>query len=203
MNFLLTSELEDRFEYEGKTIHLGLAFDNVLRMFEVFNHFLFSSYEKIDIALEILIKEYDLIEDMDIQEKNALLLFIMNQFLGIDTNDNQDSTSKKVFDFQQDAGIIYASFMNCYHIDLIEQQGKLHWMKFIQLFNHLDDKSKFKEVVNIRKMPMPKQEKGNEEYRKQIAEMKRIYALDKPKTEEDSQEKINKVFDSLANTFKK
>ncbi|OQM45473.1 hypothetical protein B6A27_11330 [Anoxybacillus sp. UARK-01] len=74
--------------------------------------------------------------------------------------------------------------MHAYGIDLFEQHGKLHWKKFLQLLQHLDDKSKFKEVVNIRKMPMPKPDKYNTEYRKQIAVMKRIYALDQPDKQE-------------------
>ncbi|WP_161491009.1 Gp15 family bacteriophage protein [Anoxybacillus sp. UARK-01] len=201
--FRLTSTFDDCFEYKGKTIHLDLSFDNVLRVFELFSDEMFLVVEKIEVALEMLVLEFELVKDVDLEEKKALLFFILKEFLDIDLEGRSEVAEKKIFDFEQDAGLIYASFLHAYGIDLFEQHGKLHWKKFLQLLQHLDDKSKFKEVVNIRKMPMPKPDKYNTEYRKQIAVMKRIYALDQPENEEQMQAKINKVFDTLASTFKR
>ncbi|MBB6446455.1 Gp15 family bacteriophage protein [Bacillus benzoevorans] len=203
MSFLLTDTFNDSFKYEGNTVHLNLSFDNVLRIFDLFNDELFNAHEKIEIALQMLIPDYDPIRCVNIREKNALLLFIFREYLDMDLEEKSEQENKKIFDFNQDAGMIYASFLHCYHMDLFEQHGKLHWKKFLQLFQHMDDKAKIKEVMGIRKMPIPKMGKGNEEYRKQIAEMKRIYSLEQPENEERAQEKINKTFDSLANTFKK
>lgn len=203
--FRLTSTFNDQFDFKGKILHLRLEFNNVLKVFEVFGDDLFNTAEKIEIALLIFVFEYEIIKGESLNVKNELVLYIFKEFLGIDLKKNNNSNDEPIMDFQQDAGIIYASFLHAYNMDLFEQHGKLHWLKFIQLFQHLDDKSKIKEVMNYRKMPTPKNEKGNEEYRKHVAEMKRIYALNKTETvnEEKSQEKINKVFDSLASTFKK
>jgi hypothetical protein len=201
MSFLLTSTFEDEFEYKGQTIHLDLSFDNILRVFELFSDPIFSAYEKIEVALEMLIYENDVFEEADIEEKNALLLFIFREFLDIDLEKPNESSEKKIFDFNQDAGLIYASFLHAYNIDLFEQQGKLHWKKFMQLLQHLDDKSKFKEVVNIRQMPLPKADKYNAEYRKQIMKMKQIYALDQEKNE-NAVKAIDDKWNALAESLK-
>jgi Bacteriophage Gp15 protein. len=199
MTFLLTSTFDDCFEYRGETIHLDLSFDNILRVFELFNDQMFSAYEKIEVALEMLVREHDLIEKVELEEKNALLLYIFREFLDMDLEKHSES-GEKVFDFEQDAGIIFASFFRAYHIDLFEQHGKLHWKKFMQLFQNLDDKSKFKEIVNIRQMDLPKSDKHNAEYRKQIQKMKQIYALNKPTIR--TVESIDKKWDAIAQSLK-
>ncbi len=40
--------------------------------------------------------------------------------------------------------------MQAYNIDLIEEQGKLHWKKFNALLSGLPDGTKFVEVMKIR-----------------------------------------------------
>lgn len=199
--FLLTSSFDDCFEYKGKTVHLELSFDNVLRVFELFGDEMFSAYEKIEVALEIVISEYEIIEDANINEKNSILLFIFKEFLDKDLMEKGDS-SEKVFDFNQDAGIIYASFLHAYHMDLFEQQGKLHWKKFMHLFQNLDDKSKFKQVIDIRQMDLPKSDKHNAEFRKHVQKMKQIYALDKPTNTEGSVKAIDDKWNALAESLK-
>ena len=61
-----------------------------------------------------------------------------------------------VFDFEEDAEYIYASFMLDYGIDLIDVQGQLHWKKFIALFQGLSESSKIREVMKIRSMEVPR-----------------------------------------------
>lgn len=143
--FRLTDDFDDVFEYEGKPLFVQLAFDNVLRMLDMLQDSLFTDAEKIEIALEILVNPYERIERKSIDEKFALFSFIMKEFLDIDLNaeeepadaqeqepQQEEQASRKVYDFVQDAGIIYASFFRAYNLDLFEQQGKLHWKKFLQ-----------------------------------------------------------------------
>ncbi|MCD3547344.1 Gp15 family bacteriophage protein, partial [Streptococcus equi] len=37
----------------------------------------------------------------------------------------------------KDAELIFASFFQSYHLDLFEQQGKLHWRKFMYMLMNL------------------------------------------------------------------
>ncbi|MED4904126.1 Gp15 family bacteriophage protein [Parageobacillus thermoglucosidasius] len=195
--FSLTSTFDDEFEYNGKVIRLDLAFDNVLRVFELLEDDTFYDWEKIDIALEILVENYDDIKDLPMQEKSELYLYIFREF--IDPRDNKKREEeaggviKKTFDFKKDAGLIYASFMAAYHIDLFEMQGKLHWQKFLQLLFHLDKNTIFKEVVSIRQAKIPPANKYNKEYREYILKMKRLYSLDESLEVVDERKTVQEI----------
>lgn len=205
--FKLTNFLETELDYNGQLLHLDLSFDNILRLFELFQDAIDNAL-KIDIACEMLIHEYQLIEEADIYEKNELLLFILREYLYIDLTAEQsdeEGEEKKVqsFDFTKDAGIIYASFMSVYGIDLFEMQGKLHFLKFMELLKHIDDTSKLKEVINIRTTPLPSPNKHNQAERERLMKLKEVYSLDDELTEEQQQEKLNKQFSALSSFFKK
>ncbi|EZP77629.1 hypothetical protein H839_08349 [Parageobacillus genomosp. 1] len=203
MEFTLTSTFDDVFEYNGMEIRLDLAFDNVLRVFELLDDDLFYDYEKIDITLEILVDNYKDIEDLSITEKHALFVYIFKEFLDIDFTKESNGIVKKVFDFKKDAGLIYASFMRAYRIDLFEQHGKLHWHKFMQLLLNLDGQTPFKEVVNIRQMKVPPPDKYNKEYRDYILQMKRRYRLEEEITDEQQAIKeIDRKWDMVASKLK-
>ncbi|WP_342045915.1 Gp15 family bacteriophage protein [Bacillus sp. OTU530] len=196
--FLLTSFFEDCFEYGEIVLHLDLSFDNVLRVFELFKDDVFHGYEKVDITLEMLVKEYRSIEEYDLRKKDTLFLYIFKEFLGIDLQKPQDLTNKKTFDFEQDAGIIYASFLHAYNMDLFEQQGKLHWHKFSQLIAHLPEGTKFREVIGIRTMEIPAADKHNTNYRKQVIAVKKVYALQEEQSEADAIKALDAKWDTLA-----
>lgn len=203
--FSLTSTFDDEFEYKGVIIRLNLAFDNVLRVFELFADDAFSNFEKVDIALEILIENYEEIKNEGFNEKYQLFLYIFKEFLDIDLTKETDGIVKKVFDFQKDAGLIYASFLSAYHIDLFEQQGKLHWHKFIQLLMHMNKNTVFKEVVGIRQMKVPQPNKFNREYREYVLKMKQLYRLEDETEIVDEQQaikEINRKWDMVASMFK-
>jgi hypothetical protein len=207
-------EFDDTFEYDGRSFSVRLAFDNVLLLLELLQDNDFNYAEKIDISLELMINEYKAIQNESIEVKFNLFKFILKEFLEIDleqpaeenppaANQPAASTPKKTYCFTQDAGIIYASFFRSYQIDLFEVRGKLHWKKFLQLLLHMDDKSKFKEVINIRTMKVPKPTKYNAEYRKDIQKMKRIYALEDTRTEQEKLQEMNAKLNALAEHLKK
>ena len=54
----------------------------------------------------------------------------------------------KIFDFTQDAELIYASFLQDYGIDLLRED--MHWHRFLALFKNLSPKSPFMRVAQIR-----------------------------------------------------
>lgn len=203
--FSLTSTFDDEFEYKGTVIRLNLAFDNVLRVFELLEDDTFYDWEKVDIALEILVENYEDIADLPINEKFEMYAYIFKEFLDIDFTKAENGIVKKVFDFKKDAGLIYASFLSAYGMDLFEQQGKLHWQKFIQLLTNLGKDTVFKEVVNIRQMKVPPPDKYNREYREYVLKMKRLYRLEDETEiidEKQAVKEIDRKWDSLASMFK-
>lgn len=80
-------------------------------------------------------------------------------------------------DFERDGDYIYASFMQAYRIDLIDEQGKLPWKKFLYLFNGLPADTKIKQIMRIRQMPVPEYNGKNSKEIQEINEMKSYYAL--------------------------
>ncbi len=76
---------------------------------------------------------------------NALLEFMMGK------NKRESSyggASDKIFDFGVDEGLIYASFMQQYGIDLYT--ATLHWWSFIHLLSALDENTAFMKVIGYR-----------------------------------------------------
>lgn len=196
MSFLLTDEFDDSFKYEGKIYHIEMSFDKILLLFEMFNDESISESEKPFLAMEMLIQE-DLPCFESFEQAFELFKYIMKEFLEVDLEVKAEQ-QPKIYDFQKDAGLIYASFFAVYKIDLFEFKGKLHWKKFNALLANLDDESKFKQVVGYRTMKVPTGDSVSKEYREHVLKMKQIYALD----ERSPEEQINDTFDALAQTFK-
>jgi len=196
MSFLLTDEFEDSFEWEGKVYHVDLAFDNVLRLFEMFDDDVFFEEEKPFLAITMLVVE-EISNFQSLEEGFELFKFLMKEFLDINLEE-QGEKKKKIYDFKKDADLIYASFLACYKIDLFEMHGKLHWKKFNALLAHLDDKSKLKQVIGYREMKVPNSKEASREYIDHVQKMKRLYSLD----DRPAAEQIDSAFDALAHTFR-
>lgn len=182
--FDLAYPLTETVDINGKEYELNLAFDNVLRLIDMLNDKELSDFEQIEIGLEMIIG--DSLVDYNIEKKEEIFYSIFKETIGKDTEEGQpvdiegnpmpQKKEKETYDLKQDAEYIYASFMSDYGIDLFEQQGKLHWYKFKALLGGLTDGSKFLRVIEIRTAELPKG-KGTEKQRKQMLELKRIYAL--------------------------
>ena len=199
MEFKLTNRFNDQIEIDGKICELNLAYDTILRLFELFGDADYSVSQKLDIAYQMLVVDGPLI---DISKKDKLIPFILKEFLDIDLFAKKEQDLEKDYDLEQDAGYIYASFLFDYKMDLFEQQGKLHWIKFNHLLANLSKDSKFKEVIGYRKMKIPKSTKGNEDYRKHVIAMKKAYKLNGKEDPHLQVEKIDRTLDDLAAIFR-
>ena len=89
---------------------------------------------------------------------------------------------KRIYDFEQDAELFYAAFLECYAIDLTE--AKLHWWKFLALFRALDGNCRLCEVMRWRAADLSQisDKRQKEFYRK----MKRIYRLPERRSSEEA-----------------
>ncbi len=69
-----------------------------------------------------------------------------------------EDEEKKWYDIEEDSGYIYSSFLFDYGMDLIQERatGSLHWDKFNHLLAGLSEDTKFKRVIQIRQMEIPK-----------------------------------------------
>lgn len=182
--FDLAYPLENTVEIDGIKYELDLSFDNVLRLIDMLGDKELNDVAKIVIGLEMLIG--DSLDDYDIAKKEEIFYSIFKETIGKEAEDAQpvdiegnpmpEEKKEEVYSIKQDAEAIFASFYQDYGIDLIEMQGKLHWYKFRAMLAGLRPDTHFKEIINIRTMELPKG-KGTEKQRKQMLELKRIYAL--------------------------
>lgn len=203
----LTDYFEDEIEINSELYKLDFSFDNILRIYELKDDVLVSDIGKINIMFDNLVIDFD--QEIDLPTKSEIVSKILNELIEQDNikeqyeqDERQEDNEpiEKTHDFAQDADLIYASFLYDYNIDLLEQQGKMHWKKFIALFNNLSQKSAFKQVVKIRTEPLPKRTKDNSKDVDNLIKAKQFYSLDKSK--EAIENKVNSTFDALAHTFK-
>ena len=208
----LTTGLQDTLKYGPHELKLDMSFDNIILFNEMLEDPTLGDIEKVIIGLEMLLPwDYDsVVKDLNLLEQYELFSQIMKEFFDVDIDARKDSESDdlegegeqpqskpKVFDFKVDAERIYASFMMDYGIDLFEEQGKMHWKKFIALLSGLSERTPFMQVVNIRTMEVPKRNDRDsfEKYRQKILRAKRKYALDQTKKSADE------VFQDLVTAF--
>jgi len=190
--FKLTDTLINEVEINGRMYSLDMSFDNILSLIDMLNDKELDDVTQILTGIEMLVTEP---LECPIEEKAEIFFKLYDTLIDGNKEDDVEydiegnpmpvqSKEKEVdiYDIAQDAEYIYASFLQDYGMDLFEQQGILHWDKFKALLVGLRDDTKFKKVLEIRQMPLPKG-KGSGEQRKQIEELKKAYAL-KPREQE-------------------
>ncbi|PAD67030.1 hypothetical protein CHH83_20910 [Bacillus sp. 7586-K] len=202
----LTDRYDNEIEYKGNKFFMNLAFDIVLRAYELKSDPNFNNYQRVSIMWEMFIVNHDE-HDVTFEDKNTIVKTIFDHFLEpekdkeINDDNKTQGQGKPLFDFEHDAEYIYASFLQDYKIDLFEMQGVLRWEKFLALLSSLKDDTKFKEVIGIRGQKIPPPTKFNKDERDRIIKLKQIYALPVA-SEEVIQSNMNNVLSSLSATFK-
>ena len=109
-------------------------------------------------------------------------------------NTNKSSgkkTVKKIYDYEHDSEIIFASFMKSYNINL--QRDNLHWWEFKSLFDNIDEDSKLYKIMEIRSVNLNQvKDKDKKNYYKK---MKDLYKLPDniSKSEKEKLDEIGKM----------
>lgn len=170
-------------EYQTETVTLGKvkflinpAFDAVLEVQRLFSEEDLTERDKVEQALKMLVVNSRRLRLIGLKEKADLLNEIYHQC--INTQKHPPSRKKvRILDFEYDGEYIYSSFMLDYGIDLIDEQGRLPWKKFIALFQGLSENTKIREVMRIRGMDIPNPTGKNGKQIQEIMDLKSYYAL--------------------------
>jgi len=88
----------------------------------------------------------------------------------------------KCFDFRIDAGRIFASFMQAYHIDLTKES--FHWWIFLELFRALPEETIIRKIIDIRTKKIDNKMSPKEKL--EIIRLQERYSLDKTKSSGDA-----------------
>lgn len=153
------------------------AYDTVLEVQKLYKEDTLTEFEKIDQALKMLVRNKWNLRLLNPEEKQKLLSVITKIYVEVEKRPQIKKSPFPVLDFEKDGDYIYASFMQAYKIDLIEEQGRLPWKKFLYLFNGLPADTKIKQIMRIRQMPVPEYNGKNSKEIQEINEMKSYYTL--------------------------
>lgn len=153
----------------GVEYHFFPFYNRVLTLLsEVFESDMLTDTQKIEITVNS-------VSDMP-PSKDAFEL-IVNELFPPSKKPKEDI---KTMDFEQDAGLIYAGFLQAYGIDLYKVRNVLDWRIFIALLRGLPDNTEFSRVVKLRCTKVPKADKHNAEYVESLIKAKRAVALEEP-----------------------
>lgn len=188
LNDPLTTEIE----FEGITYPLDLAFDNVLDVLDAISDKSLMAWEKVDLALNLLVGE----SNLNFAKQMELWELILNRHIQIGSQEKvvydlegnpmptpKSSDDKKSMDLVQDAKYIYASFRQI-GINLFEEQGKMHWEEFQAILESLPDDTILPKIVQIRNWSPSKGESEKEKER--MIELQAKYSLSKESREVDA-----------------
>ena len=174
---VLTEIPDNRIVTDRGKIIVNPAFNIVLEIQRLYREEDLTDYEKVEQALKMLVKNRWNLCLYSPVEQAKLLEQIGKQCIMTKRRPQIKQDPVPVLDFEEDGEYIYASFMQDYHIDLIDEQGRLPWKKFLFLFNGLSSETKIKQVMRIRSMELPKFNGKNAEQIQKINELKSYYAL--------------------------
>ncbi|MGT2775010.1 Gp15 family bacteriophage protein [Streptococcus hyovaginalis] len=193
--FDISKKMDDKLVLKDKEYQLLLSFDRVLWVFDMWNKAHIPMELKPKLALAKLTNDV-IFKDMDTEEALAIYAEVFEKHIQVTraidevdrydiegnvmpkrSKDDSDSDDKPLFNIKYDGEYIFSSFMQAYNIDLIEEQGRLHWQKFNALLSGLPDGTKFVEVMKIRAWRPSKGEDAKE--KQKMRELQEQYALPK------------------------
>ena len=168
-------------EYEIHTprgkVKVNPAFDTVLEIQKLYQEKEITDLEKVNQALHMLVENEKVLNLLTILEKKKLLEVITQKHISIKKRHQPKANGAPVLDFEEDGDYIFASFMQDYQIDLIKEQGRLPWKKFMYLFNGLSEQTKIRQVMRIRSTDIPHYNGKNGKQIQEIQDLKSYYAL--------------------------
>lgn len=186
--FKLNDPLNDYVTINDEEHPIYMAFDNVMSALETFDDKELSESDRLYILLGVMLHDYDqeLISALDFETQVDVGKQIIDRINSepienqpVDLEGNPMPQPKRdgeqLISFLFDAKYIYAAFMQAYGIDLIEQQGSLHWSKFSALLNALPDNTLMRQIIDIRKTDLS--EIKDKDEKKRIKKLKQQFSL--------------------------
>ncbi|WP_374284230.1 Gp15 family bacteriophage protein [Lactococcus sp.] len=184
--FSLYYKIDDTFEIRNKKHVVNASFDNILKVIDLLREEQIPDRAKLSIALKMLFGKDTELVNYPLEEQADIFNYVFDRYvekqektvkydlLGNEMPSFEEDT-KQSYSLKYDAEYIYSSFMQAYGIDLLQECGKLHWLKFKALLGGLPEDTKFRQVISIRTWKKPSSSKDS--YNEQMRELQRIYAL--------------------------
>lgn len=172
----LQDDLPRRVTAEGRAYRVNLDFRRVLKLLAVM-----ADETLIDEAREYLALKCVMRRPPRSAKRRAAVLAAV---CAVCFPQRKKATGPKMTDFEQDADLIRAAFLQEYGVNL--WRDKLHWLEFSALLAGLPEGSRYSDVLGIRARPMPAPTKYNAELRQWLTKAKAEYAVRMTKREEEN-----------------
>lgn len=153
----------------GKRIRLDLDFRNVLRMMDILAEDDLMADARDYLAMKCICRH----PRKGMKKEVMKLLF------------TEGADHERITDFDQDADMIRAAFLQAYRIDL--NTRKMHWFEFSGLLSCLPEGSMYTQVLSIRARPIPAADKYNAAEREWLMKAKALYAIRMTEKEQQTQ----------------
>ena len=195
----LVDELVLEIEGEEQIFPLLLSFDRVLKFFEMWGDKEIPEIMRPLLALKILTGVS--FEDLTVDEAMEIVRAIFEEHIQTRKVDDEveydlagnviktasaDEPHKRLYNLRYDGDYVFASFMQAYRIDLIEEIGRLHWKKFNALLVGLPEGTKFVEVLKIRSYEPQKGDSS--EYIQKMRELQKEFRLPDEEADDETEE---------------
>lgn len=207
--FSFTKTPETKLSFLGREYRLDLSFNVVIEAFGVTDNQDLSDEEKVDKCFNLLVKDDFAYDDLSIKAEviSSLFGYLGKRPYGYDDDSDEDNTIKPIpnIDFEQDAGAIYASFLDQYGIDLNQQLNRMHWDTFIALFDNLSGDTAINQIISYRQDDLTDYEDDAKGLAR-ASELKEHYKLDKVRKleEDETRDKFSgnaqSIFSSMFNS---
>lgn len=194
----LSRKLGDSIVIDDKTYSLNLAFNVVLKLFEMWQDKEVPEQVKPHFALRLLtgtnhseltpieaMEVFKVIFETHVQPESFdeddgveydLAGNVMKPVVSYDEDEEEPKTEKKrLYHLTYDGEYIYAAFLQAYGLDLFEEHNRLHWRKFNALLVSLPEGTKFTDIIKIRAWKPSKGESS--EYKADMRRLQREYRL--------------------------
>lgn len=170
----LKYSFDDTVDIDGVMYTVNASFDVIMRVLDMMKDEKLTAEESVNLGLVILLGSDEdvrsylqdpenlvFMSELSFEKRLELLVEIMREYVGSEQEEQydlagnpmpvvNDDVDVTLLDFDHDAESIYASFMQAYRIDLIDEQGKLHWSKFVALLNGLPEDSQIRRIISLR-----------------------------------------------------
>lgn len=193
--FSLYKKTKDEVEISGNIYPLNASFNVMLKLIDLLKEKRLSDINKLKIGIKLVFGRDTELSELSLETQAEAIRQVFDKYLKDSKTDKpvkrdlqgnimpelEEDEKEILYSINFDAEYIFASFMQAYGIDLIEQQGKLHWFKFKALLSCLPEGTKFQQVMSIRSWEKPS--KSNDAHETQMKKLQRIYALPEEESE--------------------
>jgi len=155
--FSFTKRPEKTIQLANREYRINLAFDVVISAFGVLDSEELDDEDKIKQCFDLFIIDDLGFDSLAVKSDivSSIFQYVNEQPYGHTDNDEETGNEPadnfhSDFDYEQDAGAIYASFLNFYHIDLNQMIGRMHWDEFKALFDNLGSETPIQKIRQYR-----------------------------------------------------